>query len=515
MNCIMLYTMAFQVAAVLPSNTPVGDGTVQLTFDGQTSNLLPIHVVERSLGIFARNQSGGGPGIIQNFNSEADQPINSILEAAAPGQTEILWGTGLGPVVGDEAASALPGDMPSVPVEIFVGDQQASVTYRGRSGCCVSIDQIVFTVPAGVQLGCYVPVEIRIGNLISNFTTMAIAAQRGPCVDPVHLSAADVTRVQNGGNINIGQILFQRFFASITIPGQGTLQGNVDFGTAQFQQYDAGNLLALGGVFGHLGSVPSLGSCSVYQFPYEDYFGSIFPEVADPVQRLPLDAGPAINVNGPLGAKQIPKEDPQSVGYYDAEFGGINPDSDDLPDYLNPGNYTIDNGAGGTGVPSFMTSMTLPDNLVWTNESAIANIPRTSDLTVTWSGADSTQEFVVIIGSSVNTTAGAGAAFVCSAPANAGSFAVPTRILAALPPSGNSEQGPVGFLVVVKSVLRRTFATLMLKCGTIQDVQAMLRHASLNLPLGTHTQAIPESVKEAVRNVEQMVSIPDPKGRPV
>ena len=67
--------------------------------------------------------------------------------------------------------------------------------------------------------------------------------------------------------------------------------------------------------------------------------------------------------------------------------------------------------------------------------------------------------------------------------------------------------------LVTYQVLRRTFATLMQKCGTIKDVQAMLRHASPNLTLGTYTQAIPESVKEAVRNVEQMVSIPDPKGR--
>ncbi len=73
----------------------------------------------------------------------------------------------------------------------------------------------------------------------------------------------------------------------------------------------------------------------------------------------------------------------------------------------------------------------------------------------------------------------------------------------------------LGIPLVTYQVLRRTFATLMQKCGTIKDVQAMLRHTSPNLTLGTYTQALPESVKEAVRNLEQMVSIPDPRGRPV
>ena len=73
----------------------------------------------------------------------------------------------------------------------------------------------------------------------------------------------------------------------------------------------------------------------------------------------------------------------------------------------------------------------------------------------------------------------------------------------------------LGIPLVTYQVMRRTFATLVQKCGTIKDAQAMLRHSSPSLTLGTYTQAIPESVKKAVRSLEQMISIPDPKGRPV
>ena len=103
-NAIMLYTLKTQVAAVLPSNTPVGTGTVQVTYNGQTSNSAPITVLAGSWGTFTRNQGGTGPSIIQNFNTEANQPFNTLLESARPGQTVILWGTGLGPVQSNQVA---------------------------------------------------------------------------------------------------------------------------------------------------------------------------------------------------------------------------------------------------------------------------------------------------------------------------------------------------------------------------------------------------------------------------
>lgn len=54
-------------------------------------------------------------------------------------------------------------------------------------------------------------------------------------------------------------------------------------------------------------------------------------------------------------------------------------------------------------------------------------------------------------------------------------------------------------------VLRRTFATLIQKHGSVKDAQAQLRHASPNLTVGVYMQAIPESVKEAVNSFEQAI----------
>ena len=148
-SAIMLYSIFQQVAAILPSSTPVGAGTLTLTFNGRGSNTVPIRVVANTVGIFTRNQAGSGPGVLFNFNSQANQPVNSLVVAAHPGQVLTLWGTGLGAVSGNEAGGPLPGNL-SLPVDVYVGNKLVTPTYKGRSGCCVGIDQVVFAVPDGV-----------------------------------------------------------------------------------------------------------------------------------------------------------------------------------------------------------------------------------------------------------------------------------------------------------------------------------------------------------------------------
>ena len=54
-HCIMLYTSATQVAAVLPSNTPVGKGTMVASYNGVDSAPLNITVSAHDFGIFAES----------------------------------------------------------------------------------------------------------------------------------------------------------------------------------------------------------------------------------------------------------------------------------------------------------------------------------------------------------------------------------------------------------------------------------------------------------------------------
>jgi uncharacterized protein (TIGR03437 family) len=103
-----------------------------------------VTVVASSLGIFAINSGGFGPGVVQNFTPEA-LPVNSAVATARPGQAVIAWGTGLGPGLNPDNVAPQPGDLP-VNVEIWAGSKQVTVKrYSGRSPCCAGVDQIVFS----------------------------------------------------------------------------------------------------------------------------------------------------------------------------------------------------------------------------------------------------------------------------------------------------------------------------------------------------------------------------------
>lgn len=86
----MVYTLASQICGILPSNTPVGPGTLTVTYNKQTSAPATINVVKTAVGIFAVNQKGSGPGVLQNVNTETDRPVNTVINSARPGQAMIL-----------------------------------------------------------------------------------------------------------------------------------------------------------------------------------------------------------------------------------------------------------------------------------------------------------------------------------------------------------------------------------------------------------------------------------------
>ena len=58
----MYYTSAAQIAFLLPSNTPVGTGTITATYNGNAGPAAPITVVTSNLGIFTSDVGRAGYG---------------------------------------------------------------------------------------------------------------------------------------------------------------------------------------------------------------------------------------------------------------------------------------------------------------------------------------------------------------------------------------------------------------------------------------------------------------------
>jgi uncharacterized protein (TIGR03437 family) len=484
-DCPIAYTSATQIAAVLPSGTPLGPGSFTVSYNGQMAGPDGIQVVSSGVGIYTVASSGIGTGIITDTN----YVIKTLSQPAKPGDIVIAWATGLGPIKGNDAIVA-PSPL-FTNVDVLVGDQPATVIAAGRSGCCAGLDQIAFQVPATAPLGCFVPMSIRVAGgalnaagSVSNFVTLPLSQSGGPCSDPTPgFPSALVSQAASGQPVAIGVLAigtgpilprlapFQAnsLASPVVLAGQlsKALRVTVPEGDAvrllrayrsgdtaavrkilaryrrelknnpvaqkllraaaqSLQQQAAVAAFGVGNKIGLVGpeyasDFPAPGTCTILQN---------FP--ADPSARLPwLDAGSTLTVNGPEGQKVMSQV---SGGQYSVMLG-----AGPSPTDATPGFYTI-SGTGGKNVGPFSVSLNVANPVTWTNKSAINIVDRTQPLTLTWSGGAASGH--VLIGGNVRVSnsvqeqlfpnAGPGALLLCTESAQTGTFTIPQFLLSAL-----------------------------------------------------------------------------------
>lgn len=419
--CYMFYTSAGQVAAILPSNTPVGTGTITVSYNGTPSATSPITVAKSSFGIFTVNQQGSGPGVILDGKNN----VNSPTFAFQPGETVVAWGTGLGPITGSDATTPPSGNLPGISVVVTIGGVAAAVTYAGRSGYAGE-DQVDFTIPAGVT-GCFVPVDVTVTNgataVVSNFATMSIG-NSPTCTSPQYPNG--YTQTQGSQTVRIGSVLlFHSVGTSASASGALTTT-TADAGEAGFYKITSSASNA--------GSYDlNYGACVILNNP-----------PPGTTMSVGLDAGPMINVNGPGGAMQMTASTFAPSSFY-STFGGP-PTTQPL--YFSPGTYTINNGSGGKDVGGFNVNVTVPAAFTWTNYSSITTVTRSQALTANWTGGDPSWD-VYLIGSSAVADS-ASVSFECRAHVSDQTLTVPVSILQALPPSASTTTGiPLGGLTML------------------------------------------------------------------
>jgi len=484
-------TINSQINGVMPSSTPVGAGTMVVTFNGQASAPFPITVAASSFGFFTANEGGSGPGAAYNLDLTTFAPTgpNTVFTPAMPGQTLTLYGTGLSPLrptdVSTEGQAAPPiYDVRQAPlnytVQVWVGNQeipQSNIQYAGRSGYTAE-DQIDFTIPATGVSGCYNNVAVYAGppgNLVvSNFPTVSVSANGGPCADAdgIDFSALQAPLTANG-TVNLAGFSLLSNYLILTLGGSGGITESWDNDTlngeiATFNQTQLEQTLGLT-------LVPSTNSCAVSPF-----YG-LNPVPTDPVlaELTYLNAGTNINITGPNGSASIQMNAAPSHGYggliggetIKELLGGCTNASGSCPPfYLNqsfavdPGTYTVTGtGGSGTQVGAFTGSvnvvgpLTLGSSGFGWNESQgglSAGMSVSTPLTITWSGGDP-NGFVDItgisssyVGAGTPSSGTPGVIFECMAPTSAGTFTIPPTVLASLPTSGASALYPTAYLLV-------------------------------------------------------------------
>ncbi len=414
-DLIFLSASAEMVTAVLPSNVPVGPGTVTLNYDGGTATA-QVTIAPANPGIFT--VSGQAAGLVSAMVVGGDGTMTAVSAdaPARPGQTVALSATGLGAVASDEAAAPDSSDL-STDLTVYVGGKAATVQGKKRAGTAPGLDLISVVVPDGLN-SCGVPVVVVSGTLVSNFVALPVSPD-GPCADPF-LRQTDLERIQQQGEFRTGSITLSR--GTIAVQGfditsesaSATFVGLKIISLSPGQYLISGNATA--------------GSCVV------TVSGALDPQAV--VDFRLLDAGAALSLSGPKGDRPMAKQS----GAYSASLGTPSiplPGAPPPQTYLDPGEYTV-TGPGGPDVGAFTAKITIGPALNWTNRATVGNagndvIDRSKDVTVTWTGGRPA-DLVSILGTAAVSSTRVAVSFQCLEVASAGKFTIPAWVLSALPP---------------------------------------------------------------------------------
>ena len=162
--------------------------SVIVTVNGQSSSPVKVPISAAAPGLFALNASGSGLGAILNA-TDANSGVVSLpspwfdfpnSHPAPQGSVIVLYATGLGAMSPNVATGTRPVGTPRTATlpAVTIGGVPATVQFSGQTSCCVGLNQINVTVPAGALTGAndtnHVPVVLSIDGQTSNTVTIAV-----------------------------------------------------------------------------------------------------------------------------------------------------------------------------------------------------------------------------------------------------------------------------------------------------------------------------------------------------
>lgn len=417
-DVIPVFAADGQVNAIMPSDAPLGRASLRIMNGVRRSNAVPIEIVESSVGVFSATGSGEGPGIVQNFQSQTAQPVNSLDESATPGQVATIWATGLGAATFPDNEAPVAGNL-DVDVEVWIGGvpvPPADLLYFGRSPCCAGVDQIIVRIPEQAPLGCYVPLHVRTNNaVLSNTTTIAVTEEGGSC----RPSDAVAQTTEDG----VGLIALLGAAVEDNVDRTEPLELEGELGLARFRERPPSPFN-----FDRISALPPAGACTVLAWRGRFQDGL---DVGDAGRRL--DLGPRLEISSPLGTRNLGADEQRFL--YSALLGGSSGDAGFFADlfapslFLSPGEYAVSS-VGGTDSPRTQGSFASVGSAEWTNQADVGVIDRSQDLAIEWTGDPS-----AILGVNYDRPTNTTAAFLCRASEAVNNFSVPAYILGALSPS--------------------------------------------------------------------------------
>jgi uncharacterized protein (TIGR03437 family) len=423
------YAENIQLALVLPSGTPVGEGTVTVTYNGQTSAPFYFNIVTSAPGFAAYYGTGSGLAHAQDLNYGYYNYGNSI----PPNTTIRLIGSGLGadpdPTRDTQYVTPSTADAIHALTHVYVGGTDAAIVYQGPEGY-PGLDEIDITIPATAPAGCFISVVgVTAGGAPTNFLTLPIGT--GECQDSLGYTGSSLTNLFGMTTVNFGSLSLA--YSSST---------SIANGTQIFTEASAGFFSESGSAFGTSSGLVSVGSCIVSE--------SLSSTTTTTPTTTPLNAG-TITVNDPNGLPAV------TVTSQGSGFFAVQLPTGFLTEAGGAFQFTGSAGTTSPAVGAFNTSVNFPTPLLnWTNQAADATVVRSQGVAVTWSGG-SPGTYVYISGNS--SSGSVSGYFVCFAPVAAGTFTIPPYVLAALPASTS------GSLEIANETALQTFTAPGLNYG--------------------------------------------------
>jgi uncharacterized protein (TIGR03437 family) len=413
----LLLVSAVRIDAWLPEGTPLGEVQLTVTYRGRASEPYDLTVVRASAGFFS---SETAPEALPEAKRKAE---------AVPGDTVTLWGTGWG-----EAA-----------LDLFVGGRPAEEVRATRAACCKGVGQISFRVPAGVPLGCFVPVQARTPDgRPSNVIPIAVHAPGQACRDEVDWFRTSVEHATRAGFVALARVSL-----GIRLAPRAGSRIEFDYGIGSFGRQESGQR--------QFPPLPPANTCTVFaaRLNLRQIVGQArrpaewtsIPEKTPGNRRL--DAGPAISISGPAGERALHRDARQNE-YYGAILGGLAPFSREAakPLYLGHGSYTV-SAPGGRDIGAFSVKLDVPPQVVWKNRDRIGEIERDAGVTLEWKAARP-NDAILLLAVNADRYSGDSAACLCMAQARDGHFRIPPIALGNLPATADEDDLTASYLVVME-----------------------------------------------------------------
>jgi len=273
----------------------------------------------------------------------------------------------------------------------------------------------------------------------------------------------------SSGQARTGNITLGRSNLSISAGALGTIKSISDTFAGSFVFTDFSKLVNF-----QAPTPTTIGQCIVTPFVPP-------PDILNIGAFTPLDAGPVMNLTGPNGAKTFPARQfvfggPLGGG---TAIPGLPPPT---PLFLDPGSYTVDNGAGGADVGPFTATITVPGDFAWTNADApeVQSIDRTAGVDVAWMGGDPNSKVTISGGVLVldpgTLKISAGAFFACTENNNAGHFFVSPDVLSLVPASAMN--GASNGALTVSDGVQTTFSATGIDTGSLNFSAVTVRNVA-------------------------------------